>query len=52
MKVVHALRDPHYDRRLVALREPLEREKRPPTTKRNPRPTARVPAEKENIWRI
>src|SRR5215471_7456455 len=52
MKVVYSLRDPHYNWHLVTPREPLEREKGPPATKRNPRPTARVPTEQENIWRI
>src|SRR5262249_31475553 len=52
VKVLHALGDPHYNWHLVTPRETFEREKRPPGAKRNPRPTARVPAEQENIRRI
>src|SRR5215831_13570409 len=49
VKVLHALGDPHYNWHPVTPRESFEREKRPPGAKRNPRPTARVPAEQENI---
>jgi len=52
MKVVHALRNTHHDRHSVTSRTPLKRENGPPSTKRDPRPNARVPAEQDDIRRI
>ncbi len=43
MKVVQALRNPHYDRQLVTLRAPFKRENGPPGTERDPRPIASQP---------
>jgi len=52
MKVVHALHDSYHNRHVVASRKLLKRENGPPGAKSDSRPSARVPAEQEDIRRI
>ena len=52
MKVVHALHDSYHNRHVVASRKLLKRKNGPPGAKSDSRPSARVPAEQEDIRRI